>query len=245
MKRPANIRLFIIIAFWIAVWQITSLIIDNSIIFVGPAEVMHSFSVLLTRPDFFRSIGQTFGKICLGFLLAFFTGIMIGSLSCRFRFLNELLKPLVLLMKSVPVASFVILALIWIGSKNLSVFISFIVVFPVIYINTHSGLAAADIRLLEMARVFRIPLLKKIRYIYVPALMPHLISGCNVALGMSWKSGIAAEVIGVPSNTIGEHLYLSKIYLSTAELFAWTMVIILISALFEKLFLTLLRLVNV
>lgn len=245
MKRPANIRVFIIITFWIAVWQITSLIIDNSIIFVGPAEVMHSFSVLLTRPDFFSSIGQTFGKISLGFLLAFFTGIMIGSLSCRCRFLNELLKPLILLMKSVPVASFVILALIWIGSENLSVFISFIVVFPVIYINTLSGLAAADIRLLEMAQVFRIPLLKQIRYIYVPALMPYLISGCNVALGMSWKSGIAAEVIGVPSNTIGEHLYLSKIYLSTAELFAWTIVIIVISALFEKLFLTLLRLVNV
>jgi len=245
MKRPADIPPFIVIAFWIAIWQITSVIIDNSIIFVGPAEVLHSFSVLLTRPDFSKSIVQTFCKISLGFLLAFFTGIMTGSLSCRFRVLNDLLKPPVLLMKSVPVASFVILALIWIGSKNLSVFISFIVVLPVIYINTRSGLAAADIRLLEMARVFGIGLPKKIRYIYVPALMPYLISGCNVALGMSWKSGIAAEVIGVPSNTIGEHLYLSKINLSTADLFAWTIVIILISALFEKIFLTLLRLVNV
>lgn len=245
MKRPAKIRPFIMIAFWIAIWQITSLIIDNPILFVGPADVVHSFSAMLTRTDFWQSITRTFCKISLGFLSAFFTGIIIGCLACRFRILKELLEPLILLMKSVPVASFVILALIWIGSKNLSVFISFIMVFPVIYINTLAGLAAADIRLLEMARVFRIPALKKIRYIFIPALMPYLISGCNVALGMSWKSGIAAEVIGVPSGTIGEHLYLSKIYLSTSELFAWTIVIILISALFEKLFIKLLRLVNV
>ncbi|MGL5436864.1 MAG: ABC transporter permease [Lachnospiraceae bacterium] len=245
MKRPVNFRSLMIIVFWFAVWQVASLIIDNAIIFVGPVDVIRSFSVLVFRPDFWQSIAQTFYKISLGFVCASIAGILIGCLACRYHILLELLEPLVQLMKSVPVASFVILALIWFGSKNLSIFISFTIVFPVMYINTIAGLASTDIQLLEMARVFRIPALKKARYIYVPALTPYLVSGCNVALGMGWKSGIAAEVIGVPSNTIGEHLYLSKIYLNTAELFAWTIVIIMISACFEKLILKLIKQVTV
>ena len=92
-----------------------------------------------------------------------------------------------------------------------------------------------------MARVFHMPALKKVRFIYVPALMPYLVSGCKTALGMSWKSGIAAEVIGIPDTSIGEQLYYSKLYLDTAGLFAWTFVIVVVSAVFEQLFLFLLK----
>ena len=92
-----------------------------------------------------------------------------------------------------------------------------------------------------MARVFHMPSLNRIRFIYVPAVLPYLLSGCRTALGMSWKSGIAAEVIGIPVNSIGEQLYYSKLYLDTAGLFAWTAVIIAVSALFEALFLGLLK----
>jgi NitT/TauT family transport system permease protein len=110
--------------------------------------------------------------------------------------------------------------------------------------NTIAGFENTDSKLLEMASVFHISCGKKLFYIYRPAVLPYLISGCRVALGMSWKSGIAAEVIGVPVHSIGEKLYMSKIYLSTADLFAWTLVIIIISALFEKLFLYLLYLAS-
>uniref|UniRef100_UPI003260A51C ABC transporter permease n=1 Tax=Clostridium sp. NkU-1 TaxID=1095009 RepID=UPI003260A51C len=134
--------------------------------------------------------------------------------------------------------------LIWVGSENLSVFIAFLVVFPIIYINTMAGFKSTDPKLLEMARVFHMQGKKKLFYIYRPALLPYLISGCRVALGMGWKSGVAAEVIGVPNHSIGEKLYMAKIYLSTADLFAWTLVIIVISALFEKFFLWLLSLAD-
>ena len=146
-----------------------------------------------------------------------------------------------LLIKSVPVASFVILALIWIGSRNLAVFTSFLVVVPMVYVSTLSGMKHTDKKLLEMARVFRMPMWKRIHYIYVPALLPYLVNGCRTALGMSWKSGVAAEVIGIPEGSIGEQLYYSKLYLDTAGLFAWTFVIIIISALFERFFLYLLK----
>lgn len=229
-----------IIAFWIAGWQLASLIIHNAIIFVGPADVVSSFVRLLPQADFWMSIVHSFVKISAGFLSAFAAGILLGSLAYRFRLVQEILEPPVLLMKSIPVASFVILALIWMGSGSLSVFISFMVVFPVIYINTIAGLQSTDKKLLEMAQVFAVPLPRRISFIYLPALMPYLISSCKVALGMSWKSGIAAEVIGIPTGSIGEKLYMAKIYLDTADLFAWTIVIIVVSAVFEKLFLLLL-----
>lgn len=241
MRKKPYVRRTAIILFWLAIWQIAGLLIDNSIVFVGPADVLRSFSQLIPEPGFWKSIASSFGKISIGFLSAFLLGGLLGSLASRYRLLKELLEPLVALMKSIPVASFVILALIWIGSRNLSVFISFTVVFPIIYINTIAGLESTDPQLLEMAQVFSIRLPKRIHFIYVPALLPYLISGSKVALGMSWKSGIAAEVIGVPANTIGENLYMAKIYLSTADLFAWTIVIIIVSAVFEKLFLLLME----
>lgn len=241
MRENPRTRRIVIILFWIAIWQTAGMLIDNSIVFVGPVDVLRSFFLMVPEQSFWISILNSFGKISAGFLSAFLCGVILGSLAYRQPLLKEFLDPMVSLMKSIPVASFVILALIWIGSKNLSVFISFTVVFPAIYINTIAGLESTDPQLLEMARVFSIRLPKQVHYIYIPALLPYLISGCKVALGMSWKSGIAAEVIGVPAHTIGENLYMSKIYLNTADLFAWTIVIIIVSTIFEKLFLLLIQ----
>ena len=229
-----------IVLFWLMVWQAASMAVDNGIILVGPLKVIQALWTQAAMAGFWKTIFLSFGKISLGFILAFAAGLLAGGAAYRFPFLKDLLEPPVSLMKSVPVASFVILALIWVGSENLSVFISFLVVFPMIYINTMTGFLNTDPKLLEMARVFSMTRGKKLFYIYRPALLPFLKSGCKTALGMSWKSGIAAEVIGVPGYSIGEKLYMAKIYLSTADLFAWTLVIILISVFFEKFFLWLL-----
>lgn len=233
-------RTLCIVLFWILVWQLAAWMIHNSIILVGPAEAGLALLRLLPSGEFWLSIGHSFAKISLGFLLAFVSGVLLGGAAFRFPLLKEFLAPLFSLLRSVPVASFVILALIWVGSRQLAVFIAFLVVLPMIYVNTLAGLASTDPKLLEMARIFRVPAFRQIRYIYLPALLPYLLSGCKVALGMSWKSGVAAEVIGIPEHSIGEHLYLSKIYLDTANLFAWTFVIIVVSALFERIFLKLL-----
>lgn len=241
MNSKPRYRKCIIILFWLSIWQIGSMMLNNPIILVGPPDMAKSLRALLPSLEFWKTIAYSFGKISLGFLLAFLSGILLGGGSYRFSLLRELLEPVILLMKSIPVASFVILALIWLGSEQLSVFISFMVVFPIIYVNTIAGLKSTDRKLLEMAQVFRVPLCKKLIYIHLPALKPYLTSGCKVSLGMGWKSGIAAEVIGVPAHSIGEKLYTAKIYLSTADLLAWTFVIIVISALFEQICLYLLK----
>lgn len=245
MRHRLSLRTLAIVFAWLAVWQAASVIVANDILLAGPADVIRSLFMQIFTHDFWRSIYTSFLRIMCGFLLAFLGGILTGSLSFRFPLLRELLNPPLLLMKSVPVASFVILALIWAGSENLSVLISFFVVFPILYVNTLSGLSDVDPKLLEMAEIFHVSLPGRIRFLYLPALFPYLASGCRIALGMSWKSGIAAEVIGVPSHTVGEHLYLSKIYLATSDLFAWTLTILLISLLTEQFFLKILDLARV
>ncbi|MDF2888733.1 MAG: binding-protein-dependent transport system inner rane component [Lacrimispora sp.] len=233
-----------IILFWLFVWQAASMAVHNNIILVGPLDVLYALIGQVRLADFWLTIGFSFGKISLGFLSAFVAGIFAGGAACRYPLIGDFLSPLMALIKSIPVASFVILALIWAGSENLSVMIGFLVVFPIIYIQTMAGIKSTDPHLLEMADIFKMSEAKRFFYLYRPALLPYLASGCRVALGMSWKSGIAAEVIGVPLHSIGEQLYLSKIYLNTADLFAWTLVIIVLSALFESLFLWLLSLAS-
>lgn len=238
---PKWMKRFGIVILWLVIWQFASTAADNSIILVGPLEMLASLFSSVGQPDFWLTILSSFMRISLGFLSAFFLGIFLAGLSYRFSIVTDFLEPVILLMKSVPVASFIILALIWIGSGNLAVLVSFLIVFPVIYIQVLTGLMNTDRKLLEMADIFHIKGFKRAYYIYQPAVLPYLLSGCQSALGMSWKSGIAAEVIGVPSSSIGEQLYMSKIYLDTAGLFAWTFVVILVSGLSELLFLKLLK----
>jgi len=235
------VRRLSIILFWIVLWQAAASLIRNHIFLVGPIDTLRALFEQVTLLSFWSAIAFSFGRICVGFFLAFFLGLFTGSLAYRFPIVSEFLEPPVQLMKTVPVASFVILALIWTGSRNLSIFIAFLVVYPMIHVNTKAGLMSTDRELLEMAEVFHVPFIRRALFIYRAALYPYLKSACRTALGMGFKSGIAAEVIGVPDGSIGEGLYLAKIYLSTAELFAWTVVIILVSSLFEKVFLWFLK----
>ena len=234
MRKKAG-RKILIAVFWIVIWQIAAAAVHNPILLAGPFDTAVTLGHLVCTAEFWLSVAGSLIRITAGFFCGAAAGILLAVLCSRYGIVKELLEPPMLFFKSVPVASFVILALIWAGSRNLSIFIAFIVVLPVIYVNTISGLESTDQKLLEMAAIFRLPLWKRVRFIYLPALVPYLLSACRTALGMSWKSGVAAEVIGLPDHSIGERLYLSKIYLETADLFAWTLVIITISALFERI----------
>lgn len=229
---------------WILLWQIASMLIKSKILIASPIEVIVALSKLIQTGSFWISIGSSFTKISCGFLLAVFTGIVLSLGAYKNLFLKEFFTVAMKVIKSIPVASFVILALLWVKASNLSVLISFLMVLPVIYTNVLKGIEATNIELLEMASVFHMSRLRKLRYLYLPAVMPYFVTACSVGLGFCWKSGIAAEVIGLPNNSIGEQLYEAKLYLMTKEMFAWTVVIIGISVLFEKLILWFINKIN-
>jgi len=222
------------IIFWLIIWQIVSVSINSEILLVSPVKVMLSLSEMIKEVDFWKSVSFTFIRIDLGFLVAVFAAILIGTLSYLFIPVRELFILPVSVIKAVPVASFIILVLIWVPSRNLSVIISFLMTFPIMYTNICEGLFTMDKKLTEMADVFRLPFSKRIRFIYVPQVLPYFKAACSLALGMCWKSGIAAEIIGLPRGSVGERLYEAKIYLNTSEMFAWTIVIIAFSITFEK-----------
>ena len=226
---------------WLLVWQAASMALDSDILLVSPLRVIATLLALLPTARFWASLLGSMARILGGFFLAAALGTLLAALAARFKRVEEWLAPPVLAMKTVPVASFVILALIWFGSRNLSVFIALVMVFPVIYTNVLAGLRSADSQLLEMARAFRVPWRRQLHSILLPAVEPFLLAGCAAALGMSWKAGVAAEVIGVVAGSLGERLYDAKIYLQTADLLAWTAVIVALSALFERAVLALLR----
>lgn len=234
-SKKRKIRLWAVIL-WLLLWELLSRVIGNDILLVSPAEVLSTLGTLVTQGEFWTSSLFTVTRIMGGFILALAAGTGAAVLSCvsvRFR---EFLEPLVRTVMAIPVASFVILVLIWISSENLSVVIAFLMVFPVIYTNMYTGIAETDVRLLEVAGLFSMSRKDRVRYIYFSQVIPYFRSACSVSLGICWKAGVAAEVIGLPEGSIGENLYNAKVFFDTPYLFAWTVVIICISILFEKIF---------
>lgn len=231
----------IVVLFWLLVWQGCSKLISSRILFASPLHVLETLFHLIQSTDFWNAILFSALRIAFGFFLAMLCGILLAVLAACSKLIRLLLSPLIRLMKAVPVVSFVILALLWIKSSNLSILIAFVMVLPIIYTNILQGIDNTDKKLLEMATVFRMPFFRKIRYIYIPSVLPAFVSAASVSLGFCWKSGIAAEVIGLPAGSIGEKLYEAKLYLMTGELFAWTAIIVLVSIVFEKLVMLLIR----
>ena len=190
---------------------------------------------------FLEICGIQFRKDYTGIFSGFDPGNGSGGAFFCFFCCGSADEPLIMVIKATPVASFIILCLIWIPSRNLSVFISFLMVFPVVYTNILEGIRQTDKQLLEMADSFGAGVGKKLQFIYLSQVMPYAVTACKLGLGLCWKAGIAAEVIGIPAGSIGEKLYKAKVYLETPDLFAWTIVIIAVSVGFEKIFMFALR----
>lgn len=220
--------------FWLGLWQIGSLIVGYSILLPSPGLTLRKLWALLGQSFFWLSIGNTLFSITLGFLSATILAVVVAALSHHHKWVGDLVSPLMLIFKSVPVASFIILILIWFSSGHLSIIISFIMVLPIVYTNILTALGQLDPEMTEVSQVFALTPYAKLRYITLPQVLPYLQSACLVSLGLSFKAGIAAELIGLPKNSIGEHLFSAKLYLDTPNLFAWTVAIVLLSFFYEK-----------
>lgn len=229
------------VVFWLAVWQIGAMALNQKILLVTPVDVAVKLAELVPTADFWKSILFSAVRILSGFALGLVTGTVLAVLSGKLPFIGRLLAPLISALKSIPVASFTILALIWVSSKNLSVLVTFLICVPIVYLNMLEGINSLDIKLKEMAKIFEIPNWHRFVGIYLSQLLPYFRSAVGLAIGLCWKSGAAAEVIGIPDGSIGEKLYQAKIYLETADLFAWTATIIFVSWICEKGFMALVK----
>ena len=230
------------LAAWIVVWQLAAVSLGHGGLFLAtPIQTLQALARLAPTAVFWQRIAFSALRILAGFLLAVLGGLLLGALGARWRWVRIFVEPAMQLIRAMPVASFVILALLWVRSANLSIVVSFTHVLPVVYAGVLGGIADTDPQLLEMARVYRLPLITRLRYIWLPGIFPSFCESCIAAMGMCWKSGVSAEVIGLPDHSVGDALYRAKITLSTPDVFAWTLVIVLLSALLSTLAARLLR----
>lgn len=221
--------------FWLLCWQGLSLLVKKPLLLPSPVETAQRLWLLVGRGDFWQSIGMTLLRVTGGFLCGAVCGVLFGALSAKSKLIERLSAPLLAVVKATPVASFIILALVWIQKDGVPVFITFLIVLPVIWNNVLTGIRQTDRSLLEMAQVFCLPRRTVLRRIYAPSVLPYFTAGAATAMGLAWKAGVAAEVIAMSNLSIGYHLYRAKITLETPDLFAWTSMVVLLSVVLERL----------
>lgn len=221
--------------FWIAVWQAASMAVDSEVLLPSPHAVLRSFAALVRTEEFWLSALSSLKRIMLGYICAVVSGTVAALAICRSRVLSAIVTPLLDVITATPVASFIILALVWIGRESVPAFISFLIVFPVMTSHVSSGIRSVDPSLREMCRAYGFSSACRLFLLYLPSALPQIASGMAVSLGLAWKSGIASEVLSIPKRSIGRHVYESKLYLETSELFAWTVTVIILSMFIEKL----------
>ena len=227
--------------FWLAVWFLASVMVGKELLLPSPTQVLRCLVRLTGGIEFWQAVFRSILRVLSGILAATVLGVLLAALTESSRVCKQLLAPLMTLVKSTPVASFIILALIWLGRDILPVVITGLMVLPVVWANVSAGIAGQDPKLLEMAAVYRLSRGSILRHITVPSVLPYFRSALSSALGLGWRAGIAAEVLTVPQLSIGRRIYESKLYLETTELFAWTLTVILLSLLIERVLLRVIR----
>lgn len=221
--------------FWLAVWQVVSLVVDQVLLVPSPGVVLSTLIGLVRTTQFWQVAGWSLLRMGLGFVAGVLTGCLAAVITRRFRGADALLSPALRVVRAAPVASFVILALVWIPTGRLPAFIAFLMVVPVVWDAMSEGLRHPDLQLLEMAAVFRLGWWQTLRRVRIPSLLPYFTTACTTAMGLAWKSGVAAEVISRPALSIGGELQDAKVYLDTPVVFAWTITAVGLSLALERL----------
>ncbi len=222
--------------FWIGIWWIAALLVDKEVLLPSPLVTAKCLLSLMTESAFWMQCGWSLLRILAGLFSGIAIGVFLAVLTASLPWARTLIAPLLTVIRSTPVASFIVLALVWIGRGQIPSFAACLMVLPVIWNSITTAVDQADPSLIEMMHVFSFSFGKKLRRFYIPTILPSFAGGIRTSLGLAWKAGIAAEVLCTPASAIGTSLYESKVYLESAELFAWTITVILLSLLLENVF---------
>ena len=225
----------LVLVFWIAVWQIASTAIGREVILPAPIAVCKRFFALAATLPFWKATFLSLFRIMSGYALGVLVGVLLGTAMHFLAPVRVIFSPFLTVVKSTPVASFILVAYFIITDTAIPIFITFLMVLPMIAACVYTALASTDKTLLEMTKVYGFSFGKKLKNLYLPTALPHFFGQALTALGLGWKAGIAAEVLCTPRDSIGKYLYDAKVYIETVDLFAYTLMVILISLVLEKL----------
>ncbi|MEA1961678.1 MAG: ABC transporter permease subunit [Bacillota bacterium] len=222
------------VLFLFAVWEIGAHYVGQEILLPSPQKTFIHLISIFVSPSFWSTIGATIARGIMGFAISLVIAVFLGLVAGFYRPFFWLLQPWVTVIKTTPVMSIVILAIIWFETDAVPVFVAFLIIFPIIYGNVVMGIRNVDRPLLEMARMYKVKTRRIVIELFTPSIMPYLLAGVSTAMGLTWKVIIAAEILSQPSFAIGTELMKGKINFETANVFAWTVVAIMISFIFES-----------
>lgn len=223
------------VIFLLAVWKMVSLAAGSPFIFPGPETTLFALWHLLGQPEFWPALGYTVSRGLLGFFISCLLGLIFGLAGGLSRTIFGLLQPIMTVIRSTPVMSVVILAIIWTNSNLVPVLVCLLIAFPILYGNVVEGIRQVDIELAQMATVYQVGSRRQFFELYLPAIIPYIMAGASSAMGITWKVIIAAEVLCQPLSAVGTQMMWAKMNLDTPQVLAYTVVLITISYLFEHL----------
>ena len=228
-------------ALWLGLWQALALIVHNDLLLAGPLAVARRLVELVPTAQFWSSLALSAVRVALGFAVAYACALVLAWVAARHELVEELLRPFALVCKSVPVVCVAVLLIVWVGARRAGAVVVFLVVFPAVYFSALTAWREADERVVGALRVQGVPPARRFLAYVWPHALSYLEANAQSVVGMSWKAGIAAELIGMPLGSVGERIYQAKLLFESADLFAWTIVVMLASAVCERLFVALLH----
>ena len=234
MKTSSIKKTILVILFWLAVWQIASMVVGRELILPSPYRAFESLVGLLATGSFYRDVATTILRCIMGMALSFVTGLVTALLANRFSVVRSLMSLPVLVFKATPVLAIILILLLSFRSNHVPVAVCFLMCFPVVYTNLLAGFDNIEREHIELSKFYRLGMADAVRFIYIPSVMPQISTTLNLIAGLSWKTVVAAEVLAAPNVSMGYNLFLSKVFLQSANLFAWLIAIIGLSLVFEK-----------
>lgn len=232
--RKASTGLLIFL-FWIAVWYLLALIVNNDFLLPTPHSSVIALFELMKESDFYKSIAFTFLRVICGVILGVIFGILLAYASYKIVIFRKTVSPLLSIIKATPVVTFITLLWITLSGNTLTVFIAFLMVVPIIWQNILNGYDAIPTELSEVCDVFEFSRIKRFKLLTAPILMNYFFPALITSIGLAWKAEIAAEIIAYTKTSIGQHIYDARYHLLTDEVFAWVIVIVTFSICLETL----------
>ncbi len=218
---------------WFGLLAAVAWIADNPLLIPMPWLVVKRLLCMLFESEFYKTVFLSLGRILAGLSLGVMVGALAGLASFLCPSIRSLIAPLLTVVRSTPVASFVILIWSFTGGRSLPLVIAALMVIPIAADQLLKGLESADPTLGEVVTVFRIPVWRALLAYRLPAALPYFFGSVVTSAGFAWKAGIAAEILAMTKSSIGRHIYEAKAYMETVDLWAWTLAVIFLSLLLE------------
>ncbi|AGX42285.1 ABC transporter permease [Clostridium saccharobutylicum] len=235
MKYSWKSRVYILISclFFIALWQVSAIIIDNDIYIPRIQQVIKSIVEIVNEPDFFKIVLSSFYRTAISYILALGCSMILGVLSVVYPFFKYLLSPLNSFVKTIPTMVLVVLALVWFTKDSAPFVVGFAITFPILYEGVRNSIMQIDKKLIDMTEIYEVELIDKIKKIYFPVMKFYFMSIFVSTFSLTFKVVIAGEIHGQPKFGIGTHIQLEKVNFNVSGIFAWIIIIMFISLIFE------------